>query len=440
MAIDTKEFEPLFIGGFLQLPQLRRKIANSIQPQYFQNEQTQSIYSNMLQEYEKFPKADAVALTTGLTKEQKSYCINATQDPLLEIKLTDDTFNSFIEKAKKNVFEKEIDNLKLEGELNPVSVEIALSKINSLQKISEDSYTKYIENYYNQTPLMPTHYPLLDNKLGGGFRKGTVATIGARPSVGKTALALNIVNHNKNSKQLFFSLEMTSEMIYDRLVANELNIPYSITSNHQMMKPEQIEKLINCLDQYYGKLKIVDNVYNIEDIVREIYSTAPDMAIIDFIQIITTTREFKDPRTRIDYISQQLKKCAKDTGCSILTLSQLTRKASKEPPTMSDLKESGGLEQDSDYIMLLDRPYVNDKTSGDYKPTQAILTLDKNKFGSVGIFNFFFDGMYQRFTESKEQNILQTNSQQTISTQTEIARPINRVYDVITDNANDLPF
>ena len=104
-------------------------------------------------------------------------------------------------------------------------------------------------------------------------------------------------------------------------------------------------------------------------------------------------------------------------------MSQVTR-GGKDEPTMSDLKESGGLEQDSDYVILLHRPYVQDKESGKTRPSETKLKLDKNKFGNTGIIYYNFNGMFQRFSEVSDENETER-----------IARPISTIT-----AADDLPF
>ena len=115
------------------------------------------------------------------------------------------------------------------------------------------------------------------------------------------------------------------------------------------------------------------------------------------MQIISTTSKFQDTRAKIDYISALFKRTAKKTGCAIMVLSQLTR-AGKDAPTMSDLKESGGLEQDGDYIALLHRPYVLNKGEG-IPPGKTEMLLDKNKFGRCGKLDLEFRVKYQQFLE-----------------------------------------
>ena len=113
--------------------------------------------------------------------------------------------------------------------------------------------------------------------------------------------------------------------------------------------------------QAYNNLNIIDNISDIERMTGRVYADKPTLCIIDYMQIISSQKDFKDNRQRIDYISRLIKKCAKETKCTFIVLSQVTR-AGKDEPTMSDLKESGALEQDSDYVLLLHRPYVQDKS------------------------------------------------------------------------------
>lgn len=210
-------------------------------------------------------------------------------------------------------------------------------------------------------------------------------------------------------------------MIYDRLIADRLEIEYSRVHKHKLNENE-FEGVKKTLASYKN-LTVIDDVYEVEKIVSYVYGNKPKFVIIDFVQIITSQKNFADNRQRIDYISQKLKKCAKETKCCFLVLSQITR-AGKERPTMSDLKESGGLEQDSDYVILLHRPYVNDKQSGKSKPSETEVILDKNKFGNTGVLNYNFSGIFQRFEELQSE-----------PDTSRIARPLSTITP-----ADDLPF
>ena len=232
--------------------------------------------------------------------------------------------------------------------------------------------------------------------LNGGVIRGTVGTIGARPSVGKTTFAVNIAENNPDKKVLFFSLEMSCRMVYDKLVASVGNIDYKNAVNHDVGFDT-----VKAVLHKYKNFIVVDNVTTAEEMTEIIRRIKPDIVFIDYIQIVYTKKQYDVIRQRIDYISQLLKRTAKQMNCCIICLSQLARSA-KEEPTMSALKESGGLEQDSDYIILLKRPYVLDKSNKDILPSDTTVKVDKNKFGSTGEIKYYFEGKYQRFTENEE--------------------------------------
>ncbi len=110
-------------------------------------------------------------------------------------------------------------------------------------------------------------------------------------------------------------------------------------------------------------LIVGDKTRNVEAITSEIAKEKPQLVIVDYVQIVSTLKKFgESKRLQIDYITGELKAIAKQTGCCIILLSQLRRADTNHIPTMEDLKESGGLEQDGDYVFLLDREYVRNVT------------------------------------------------------------------------------
>lgn len=254
--------------------------------------------------------------------------------------------------------------------------------------------------------------------LTGGFRKASVVHIGARPSTGKTAFSLNIAaNQPEGVKVAFFSLEMSTEMIFERLISRSERIDYASFSR-QHLSDEQVEKAKQATEKILKRDSFwcFDDIYSIESIVATVTELMPDLVIIDYVQKITTSVKFITTRERIEHISGEFKRLAKKTSCTIIALSQLTRNG-KEAPTMSDLKESGALEADGDYIFLLHRPYVLDKSTDKHSPGTTELIVDKNKFGGTGKIDLWFEGRYQEF------------------------RPIEKRYDnVNTTQDGDVPF
>lgn len=412
---ETTSLENEIIGAFLLFEDIRKSIALSVDVSYFQNDTVKAIYTHLLNEYKKFPKADIVALVEGLESEQKKYCIDTTQDPNLNFKVNADTLKKFVAQAKNRLMNEEFTQLSQQGTLTPAQAKQIADKYNTTEEHSVNAFEKYIENFCKEDKHIPTHFASLDKLLNGGFIEGALVAIGARPSVGKTTLAINIARANWNKKVLFFSLEMSSGQLIDRLFSDVLNVPYDDMQKHiHGIPPEQTSEMDKAIELYRNNLTIIDNIRTVEDIVNKINSCKPDLVVIDYIQIVRTQAGYTEPRHRIDYISRELKACAKETGAVIINLSQITR-AGKEKPTMSDLKESGGLEQDSDYIMLLHRPYVQDKDNPELSSDDTKVNLDKNKYGSTGVLDFCFTGKYQRFTEA-------------VKYKPQVVRPINSNY------------
>ena len=321
--------------------------------------------------------------------------------------LFEEHFRLLKEMASRRRLIKGVNTLEWSGEISVASLQSLIEKergkgvLDDARAQTEKSLDEFKENLNRSVGTLKTGFSTVD-RVCGGLRRGTVFIVGARPSVGKTAFALNVAANqltDPDKKVMFFSLEMTAEMIYERLMAARLSIEYNKFSRNELDTNdiEQVIKSADCLKND-GRFLVLDEVYNAELICNMIRENRPDLAVVDFMQIISATGKFENVRHRIDYISTLFKRTAKDTGCVILVLSQLSR-AGKDAPTMSDLKESGGLEQDGDYIALLHRPYVLDKQNADVQPEDSELLLDKNKFGTVGRVKLWFDLKHQRFHE-----------------------------------------
>lgn len=375
----------------------RRKIF-TLTEKYFSDENTKRAFSELKKIFFSYPNADESIYLSAFDDESKKIIVSIAQSsmtPTLMSEQLDDTLDAFKQMFRDSEFKSELNSALISNDVSYKSIKALVDKFEPQDEGVKDNAVLYLQNYKKRYEVIPTGFEIMDELLNGGFIKGTVATIGARPSTGKTTFAINIASHNRQLKTLFFSLEMSAGMIYDRIMADYLNEDYTKTGKHEGI---EIQDVVDMLERYEN-LKIIDDLSNIEDITNMIYQQKPDFVIIDFVQIVASVQSFIDNRQRVDYISQQLKRVAKKINCCVLVLSQLTRNA-KEKPTMSALKESGGLEQDSDYIILLHRDYVNDKSNESIDAKDTDIILDKNKFGRTKELKFDFDGKYQRFSET----------------------------------------
>ena len=392
------------IGSLLLLGEAERKrILSGVGEDFFTDESAKAIFRNLSVLCRKYPDADESVLLFGLPEHQRKNAV-AMMSGMISPTIAKSSLNDTLRAARELSASK-----KLSGELMNLATSpmVSIGDIRRLSDLAEklneaaniSSRDEYLQHFDDKLRMIPTGFQMLDDLLGGGFAEGTLSTVGARPSTGKTTFAINIVSHLPEKKTLFFSLEMTARMIFDRLISDIANVDYRLAFHHHV----PIETARAVLDRY-EHLDVIDNLSDVESIAEMIYAQKPALAVVDFMQIITSDRRFADNRQRIDYISQTLKQAAKSTGCCVLTLSQLTR-AGKDKPTMSDLKESGGLEQDSDYVILLHRPFVNDKSNESIKPKDTTVILDKNKFGGTKELTFDFDGIHQRFTETHNEDV-----------------------------------
>ncbi|MGN0557873.1 MAG: DnaB-like helicase C-terminal domain-containing protein [Acutalibacteraceae bacterium] len=436
--IELVEFKLLATAAALEENE-RQKIF-SLSHKDFSNGIAKTIFRKLKKLFTEFPNADFDVYMDCLSLDEKKTVMLALNDsvsPVLLREQLDDTLDYIKQTSSERRLKSELTDIVLSEEITKDKVRKILESSESGTSQLINSAEKYLAEYENEYEFVPTGFELLDNRLNGGFLKGTLSTIGARPSTGKTTFAINIATNNPDKKVMFFSLEMSSAMIYDRIIADKANISYSLTGRHRVRK-ETVEMILN----NYESLTVLDSVFAVEDIVSLIYEYKPELVIIDYVQIITSREWFIDNRQRIDYISQRLKTTAKKIGCCIVTLSQLSRSA-KEKATMSALKESGGLEQDSDYVLLLHRDYVNDK-SKNAKASETELTLDKNKFGNTKEFKLNFDGKHQRFTEIEETGETsddeEENHDSTANTDYKPIAHMAKNEEVYLDADGDLPF
>lgn len=389
-----QELDYKIIGTALLVEQdLRDRIFREVHPEYFGDKTTAETFRRLAAVYNRYPTADSMTYTAALDAESQRDVLLAMQNlisPAIAAEQLDDTLTAFCEAWQQRQLKSKITDLAL-GEPTAADVAQLAEMVKGFSAKRIDNAAKYLQAYHDPIRIIGTGFPELDRLLGSGLIAGTLTSLGARPSTGKTTFAINMATFDPTLRVLFVSIEMAAGMIYDRIVSDKAVVDYSQCTQHRI-NFETVRRIV----ESYSNLTVEDSIADIEDIVSLIHAVKPDLVIIDYIQIVTSKQHFENNRQRIDYISQMLKQAAKQTKACIIILSQITR-AGKDRPTMSDLKESGGLEQDSDYIMLLYREYVNDK-SAQVKSEATTLTLDKNKFGRTGEIEMNFDGKHQRFT------------------------------------------
>lgn len=259
---------------------------------------------------------------------------------------------------------------------------------------------------------LPSEFPSLD-EITLGFHKGDLIIIAARPSMGKTAFALNLAtNIAKQKKVAIFSLEMSSIQLFNRILSsisfipgNKIRHPKSLTTLEMKklyVATRNIKNLQLFVDDSAG-LKLTDLVWKARRLHK---SVQIDLLVIDYLQLISISSRISENRQiEVAIISSTLKKLARELDIPIIALSQLSRRVEQREnkiPMMSDLRESGAIEQDADLIMFLYREAYYNKEKNDNSNIQTTdIIISKHRNGATGDIVLSFNPSYSLFTDKK---------------------------------------
>ena len=252
-----------------------------------------------------------------------------------------------------------------------------------------DIHQEFIEYVKSETVSgVPIPFAKLQEE-NQGWQNSDLIIIAARPAMGKTALALEIARHaaDNDFPVHFFSLEMANIQLHKRIVANELGINANRIRKKRFTDSD-LEKIFNCQNLEKMPFYYDDSIFQWEEIKARTRQVAEQkktkLIVIDYLQLITTKQKYSTI-DRVSFVSRELKMLAKEINMPIIALSQLSREVEKRPnkkPQMSDIRESGAIEQDADIILFPYRPEYygitewEDETSTE---RQAMLITAKNR-------------------------------------------------------------
>lgn len=282
-------------------------------------------------------------------------------------------------------------------------------------KTSNDEHRELIERIKEGKPKgIPTGYKSIDMQ-SGGFFIGSLVVIGGRPGMGKTTVAINFATSTAKlgTPVAFFSLEMYTGDIHERHVANDLDISYGKLSKYRLNDAE-MQKLfmsakIENLPLYYETENNFTKICSRIRILAKKYGVK--VVYIDYLQIIECDIKGMNREQTISYMTRTFKRLGLELGIIIVLMSQLGRSVEARPikrPFISDLRESGAIEQDADVIMLLYRPEYYKVTIWDRDwddipnlPTNGQIEIAVGKFRNGSVFEqrFQFWGDKQRILE-----------------------------------------
>lgn len=403
-----------------------------LRPERFYSLQNQVIYEGLLSLFKQNIHGDILALVNELTKLGK---LEQAGGVAYISSLTDTVPSSAnIEYYAKIVMDRSTrrDLIKLSSELRSSAFEVsrdtsellgeAESKIFALNERNEttDIYdmprvmTRIIEvidqRSKNKNPFtgVPSGYAKLDT-MTCGFQKSELIIIGARPSIGKTAFALSMMQNIAVEKKIptgFFSLEMPYESIGQRLLSQEARIP-SGKLRSGMLNLAEFKKLQDAAGRCYkSPLYIVDTpnmkLLDLRAMARRMVVEAKVQIIfIDYIGLISTENPNAPVYEQVSEISKSLKALARELEIPIVVLCQVSRDAEGQEPNLAQLRGSGSIEQDADVVMFLHR----DRKSLDENNAvqDAKLIVAKQRNGMTGDVELMFLAGYTKFESAAKE-------------------------------------
>ena len=292
----------------------------------------------------------------------------------------------------------------IEGGFTDISVNSGIAECESMEQSVYDTF-KYIEKIHADkqmgiTTAVPTGLKELDFELNGGFKSPELIILGGRPSMGKTQFAIHFAKHcAMNDKHcLFISLEMTKIQLVLRMITEEESINFYNIRSGQLNQYEwdaiqQKSSELQNLNIHIADDPKISNLTSIKSLARKMKrKNQLNMLIVDYLQLIRTDGKFQTRDLEIGHITRELKMLAKELDVPVVVLAQLSRPAKGVRvsfPTLSDLRESGNIEQDADVVLFPHRPCYYDRDAvddnGESYHNRGIIFVGKNREGNLGI-------------------------------------------------------
>ena len=306
-----------------------------------------------------------------------------------------DSLDDILNVAEKKIFD--ISQDRMSQDFKPIS-----EVLTSVTAMIEEVYSKG-----SDITGLDTGFIDLNKKLGG-FHKSDLILIAARPGMGKTAFALNLVANaaiRSKSSVAVFSLEMSKEQLVQRILSSQSNVALNNISKGKIADDEW-KKLTDAMTVLSSSHIFIDDTPGIK--VSEIRSKCRklkmekglDMIMIDYLQLMEADGRADNRQQEVSKISRSLKILAKEMNCPVIALSQLSRNTESgkdHMPKLSDLRDSGAIEQDADIVMFIyrDEYYTKMETK---KKDLAEIIIAKNRHGEISNIELVWIGKIQKFS------------------------------------------
>ncbi len=300
----------------------------------------------------------------------------------------EDSLESILEESEKTIYE-----ITTKGDSS--------GRLIGFTELIDETWSR-IEKLADNTGGMrgtPSGFKELDNKLSG-FQPSDLIILAARPSVGKTSLALDFARNaavKSNIPVAIFSLEMSKEQLVDRMLSAQSQVDGWKLRTAKLSLDEEFERLQNGMHELMKAPIYVDDtaansILNMRSTLRRLHSDRPiGLVIVDYLQLMSTAKNYDNMVNQVTEISRSLKGLAKEFNVPVIALSQLSRAVESRGgrPRLSDLRDSGSIEQDADVVMFIHR---EDKYGENTERKNIVeILIEKHRNGPTGVVELYFD-------------------------------------------------
>lgn len=327
--------------------------------------------------------------------------IRASQATIEDAANSSDSADKVIEQAERRMFEVAHER----NRVNFVHISDAVSdQLSAIQRFLRGG----------ELSGLMTGFPRLD-AITAGFRPGNLIILAARPGIGKTALAMNFADHAAQRVKrpvAFFSLEMSVDELTLRLLCSAAHVSQKRVRAGTLSIEEQV-RLQEAAERLQAAPLHIDDtsglsVLELRARARRLKAQYPDLGliVIDYLQLMSGGGRFENRQQEVSEISRSLKGLAKELSVPVLALSQLSRQPEQRAkgdnmPRLSDLRESGAIEQDSDIVLFIHRDKMTKEEAKRPGPKEALLLVGKNRHGEADKkIGMIFHGEYSEFIET----------------------------------------
>lgn len=428
------EAEQATLGALLLDAEAVGTVIRYLRPDSFYSLQNQKIFQAILSLFNKGQRSDLITITEEL---RQSGILEAAGGPSYIASLTDTVPTSAnVEYYAKVVLENSMRrsllgiSYKIISEAHDQATESRAVLENAQKHIFELTDANQTATFKTPKDIIPRAIEAIEklyhtrdaftgipsglielDQMTSGFQKSELIIIGARPSVGKTALALTMAAHTAIKEKIptaFFSLEMSDMQLMQRLISSESKIP-SEKIRTGLLKMSDFQSIQDAAGHIYdAPLYIVDmpnmKLLDLRAMARRLRAQfSVEIIFIDYLTLITSENSLIPRHEQIAEISRSLKSLARELNIPVVALSQVRRDAEGKKPMLADLRESGSIEQDADVVMFLHRERAASSKDGD--KDQAIdteLIVAKQRNGPIGDIDILFLPRYTKFVSKTQ--------------------------------------